>query len=92
MPAVDLIVMLQASKGHAEKLRDMLVALRDANLQEPDCLAYRVAQGEPSNLAPFCWSAGLTPRRCSSTSIHRNSWRAWRNTGCRRAANKIIEA
>lgn len=49
MPAVDIIVTLQASEGHAEELRDVLIALRDASLQESGCLGYRVAQGEPSN-------------------------------------------
>lgn len=49
MPVVDLIVTLQALEGHAEELRGVLIALRDASLQEPGCLGYRVAQGERSN-------------------------------------------
>lgn len=48
MPAVDLIVSLQASDGRIEELRDVLFALRDASLQEPGCLDYRVAQGSTS--------------------------------------------
>ena len=48
MPTVNLIVTLQASEGRTEELRDVLLALRDASLQEPGCLGYRIAQVEPS--------------------------------------------
>ncbi|MEN5267244.1 putative quinol monooxygenase [Stenotrophomonas sp. TWI587] len=48
MPAVDLIVTLQASEGRIEALRDVLRTLRDASLQEAGCLGYRIAQGSLS--------------------------------------------
>ncbi|WP_437611854.1 putative quinol monooxygenase [Erwinia sp. V71] len=48
MPAVELIVTLQASEGRAEEVRNVLLTLRDASLQEPGCFGYRIAQGEPS--------------------------------------------
>ncbi|EMY8117007.1 MULTISPECIES: putative quinol monooxygenase [Pseudomonas] len=48
MSAVDLIVVLQASEGRSEQLRDTLEALREASLQEPGCLDYRIAQGHLS--------------------------------------------
>lgn len=48
MSAVDLIVVLQASEGRSEQLRDTLQALREASLQEPGCLDYRIAQGRLS--------------------------------------------
>lgn len=59
MPTIDLIVTLQALDGRTEELRDVLLALRDTSLQEPGCLAYRVAQGEPSTHRFFlreCWA------------------------------------
>ncbi|MDT3720673.1 putative quinol monooxygenase [Pseudomonas oryzihabitans] len=48
MPAIDLIVALQASEGRIEELRETLQALREASLQEPGCLDYRIAQGSVS--------------------------------------------
>lgn len=48
MQAVDLIISLQASEGRIEELRDVLLALRDASIQEPGCLHYRIAQGSLS--------------------------------------------
>ncbi|MGN3936308.1 putative quinol monooxygenase [Xanthomonas citri pv. mangiferaeindicae] len=48
MPAVDLIVALQASERRIEELRETLQALREASLQEPGCLDYRIAQGSRS--------------------------------------------
>ncbi|MCX7070104.1 MAG: putative quinol monooxygenase [Gammaproteobacteria bacterium] len=48
MPVVDLIVALQASEGRIEELHDTLQTLREASLQEPGCLDYRIAQGSHS--------------------------------------------
>lgn len=48
MSIVDLVVALQASEGRSEELRDTLKALREATLQEPGCLDYRIAQGSLS--------------------------------------------
>lgn len=48
MQTVYLIVALQASEGRIEELHDTLRTLREASLEEPGCLDYRIAQGNHS--------------------------------------------
>ncbi|CUI37324.1 putative quinol monooxygenase [Achromobacter xylosoxidans] len=67
MPAVDLIVSLQASEGRIEEVRDVLFALRDASVRESGCLDYRIAQGSASTNRFF-----LLERRADAKVLSRH--------------------
>ena len=48
MPVVELIIALKASSDRIEEMRDELQALREAAIQDPGCLDYRIARGSLS--------------------------------------------
>lgn len=78
MPVVELIIALKASSDRIEEMRDVLQALREAAIQDPGCLDYRIARGSLSENRFFllerrsvmrCLFSPRWPPRCTRRVI-----------------------